>query len=142
MGQRGPVPKRSSERMGHRTKAQRAATEKVALDAPLVAQPPADSAWHPVAHDWYVALAASGQAVYFEPSDWAAARYLAGVMTENLAASRFSAQLFSSVWTAMNDLMTTEASRRRLHLELERESIKGQSRSTIAIADYRAKLAA
>ena len=139
-GQRGHVPKRSSERMGHRSKADKEVVQHIPM-AGAVEQPPADPEWHDIARDWYESLATSGQAIFFEPSDWAAARYVAAVMTKNLTASRFNGQLFAGVWSAMNDLMTTEGSRRRLRLELERQPIDSGAKAASIIADYRMKIA-
>lgn len=141
MGTRGPVPKRSSERLGHRTKAEIASTDVVKIPAPTVDQPPADSEWHPLARDWYESLAESGQAMFYEPSDWAAARYVAWVMTRNITAPRFNQQLFGAVWAAMNDLMTTEGSRRRLRLELERAPADSGAQTASILAEYRMKIA-
>lgn len=141
MGTRGPVPKRSGERMGHRTKAELAGTDVVKIPAPAVDQPPANDEWHPIAKDWYDSLAESGQAIFFEPSDWAAARYVAWVMTRNITSPRFNAQLFGGVWAAMNDLMTTEGSRRRLRLELERTQADSGSKEAAIIAEYRMRVA-
>ncbi len=140
-GRSGRTPKRSEERMGHRTKAEMAAVQKVPVQAAVVDQPPADPDWHPLAQDWYESLAESGQAIFFEPSDWAAARYVAAIMTRNVNAPRFNAQLFGSLWTAMNDLMTTEASRRRLRLELERAKPDSGAQAASIIADYRMRIA-
>lgn len=139
-GQRGHVPKRSSERMGHRTKAEKEAVQKIPVSG-AVEQPPADPDWHEIATDWYESLATSGQAIFFEPSDWAAARYVAVVMTKNLNATRFNGQLFSGVWSAMNDLMSTEGARRRFRLELERTQSDSDSKEASIIAEYRMKVA-
>lgn len=139
-GQRGHVPKRSSERMGHRSKAEKEAVQKVPV-AGVVEQPPADPEWHEIAVDWYESLATSGQAIFFEPSDWSAARYVAAVMTKNLNASRFNGQLFSGVWSAMSDLMTTEGSRRRLRLELERPAANDKQQEASILAEYRMRIA-
>lgn len=142
MGTRGPVPKRTNQRMGHRTKAELAETDVVQISAPLVDQPPADSEWHPLAVRWYESLAHSGQAMYYEPSDWAAAHYVAAVMTRNLEAPRFNGQLFGGIWAAMNDLMTTEGSRRRLRLELERNTGDADtSQEASILAEYRMRIA-
>ena len=141
-GRSGPTPKRTEQRMGHRTKAQLAAVEKIPVNAAIVDQPPADPEWHDIAVDWYEALAESGQAIFFEPSDWAAARFVAVVMTRSLGAARFNGQLFGGLWSAMNDLMTTEASRRRLRLELERTPADAGSKDASIIADYRARVIA
>lgn len=142
-GRSGRTPKRSEERMGHRSKAEMAAVQKVPVNtAAIVYQPPADPAWHQLARDWYEALAESGQAIFFEPSDWAAARYVAAIMTRNIEATKFNGQLFGCLWTAMNDLMTTEASRRRLRLELERDTTNADKKAEASIlAEYRMKIA-
>jgi hypothetical protein len=139
-GTRGPVPKRSTERRRRNKETQ---VETVTLTgAGPVEVPPADEAWHPIAKDWYLSLAKSGQSKYYEPSDWQAARYVAEVMTKNLKAKRFSAQLMASVWAAMTDLLTTEADRRRVRMEIERpdgEDTK-QPAGVTAIGEYRDRL--
>jgi hypothetical protein len=108
-----------AERLGHVTKAQKAGVSTVAM-AGDVKPPPLPAKTHAVARRWYKALKASGQATYFEPSDWAAALYVAAAMTRNLEAERFSAQMFAAVWSAMDDLLTTESSRRRVRIEVAR----------------------
>ncbi|MFQ6194864.1 hypothetical protein [Streptomyces sp. NPDC000405] len=82
--------------------------------------PDPDPGWHPVASDWFTSLGASGQSQFYEPSDVAVARYVAEAMSRNLNNSRFSAQLFAAVSSAMTDLLTTEGARRRVRIELER----------------------
>lgn len=142
MGVRGPIPKRTDARLGHRSKSEKDSADRMALPS-TVEQPPVDPNWHEVARDWYESLAESGQARFYEPSDWSAARYVAAVMTRNLSATKFNGQLFSGVWSAMNDLMTTEGSRRRLKLEIERapDSTK-EARAASVLAEYRNNIAA
>lgn len=142
-GTRGPVPKRSSER---RRRNKESAVEILpALKPGTVAQPPAKSTWHPIAKSWYASLAESGQAQFFEPSDWWYAQYLAEALTVNLRqGKKFSAMLFAAVQSGMNDLLTTEAARRRVRLEIDR-SLPGdneQSASVIAIGAYKKRLEA
>lgn len=138
MGSRGPIPKRVGDRLGHMTRAEKSAVTAVDVSGP-VEIPQADEAWHPIALDWYRSLAESGQRKHMEPSDWAAARYVAEVMTKNLAAAKFSAQLFASVWTAMGDLLTTEGERRRVKMEINRKPPKpdGESAKVSNLDDYR-----
>jgi hypothetical protein len=150
-GARGPVPKRSTER---RRRNKDSEVEVVKIEAPAageasdageahVVAPPADAGLHPIAHDWYESLKTSGQAKFFEPSDWQYARYIANVMSRNLKQrAKFSAVLFASVTSAMNDLLTTEASRRRVRLEIERAGGPEQPAGVTAIADYRKRLGA
>lgn len=118
MGARGPVPKRSTQR---RRRNKDSKPESVQAAPAKVKRPAVAGHWHPIAKAWYRSLGESGQAQFFEPSDWEAARFVAETMTLNLKAKRFSAQLFAAVWSAMTDLLTTEGARRRARIEIERE---------------------
>ena len=155
MGARGPVGKKTEAKMGHRTKAELAGAEVVNLDeiddALLqLAQEgmiPADESWHPVAKQFYDSLAASGQRIYYQPSDWAIAYLLAESLSRD----------FKPQFLAMNEetgepiidtiplkgaslgaylkgftaLMATEGDRRRMQIELERESLKGKGKDDV-----------
>lgn len=143
VGTRGPLPKRSNERMGHRSKAEKEATDKVSVPG-KVKIPPANPEWHHIARTWYESIKDSGQCRFFEPSDWAAAQYVAEAIHRTLGRDKgMSAQLFTAAWSAMNDLLTTEGSRRRVRLELERADAgeTPKSRQVAAIANYRDRLA-
>jgi hypothetical protein len=136
---RGPVPKRSAERRRRNKESEPTKVELVA--ASPVKPPDVDPDWHAIAADWYLSLRDSGQAQFFEPSDWQAARFVAEVMTRNLNGGKFSSVLFAAVWAAMNDLLTTEASRRRVRMEIERDpNGVEQPAGVTALADYRKNL--
>ena len=108
MGERGPVPKRSSQRRRQNKESK-------------VPVPASDPEWHTTAAAWFESLAESGQAQFYEPSDWQAARLIADELTTYLSNDRRSAMMFSHIWSAMTDLLTTEGSRRRVKLEIERD---------------------
>lgn len=131
----GPVPKRSDQRR-RRNKPEGSAPVK----APTAPNPPPaiapDPNWHPIAQDWFESLAESGQAQFYEPSDWQTARYVGEAMSRNLAADRFSAQLFASVMAGMTELLTTEGARRRMRIELERQA-PAEPASVSIMAEYR-----
>jgi hypothetical protein len=130
----GPVPKPASQRR-RRNKESQATTAPTSPAAPPAPEPDPD--WHPVAVDWFRSLSESGQVQFFEPSDWQVARYVAEVMSRNLnAGSRLSAELFKAVMSAMAELLTTEGSRRRARLELERVTAAAPA-SVALMADYR-----
>ncbi len=142
MGQRGPIGKRSDQRHGHRTKAEKAEVTKVSVaGSRLPAQEP-DPTWHPVAQGWFRSLGESGQHVFYEPSDWATARYLAEAMSRNLEAGRFSAQLFAAVMSGMSSLLTTEGDRRRLKIELERtvSADADEEAAVVALDEYQRRI--
>jgi hypothetical protein len=150
MGARGPVGKKNAEKMGHRTKAELAGAEVVNLDEiddELIKQArsgqiPGDESWHPVAKHWYDSLPESGQSIYYQPSDWAIAYLLAESLSrdfkpqfvgmneetgepiiESIPLKGASLGAYLKGFTA---LLATEGDRRRMQIELERESLKGK----------------
>lgn len=141
MGRTGPVPKRAAERR-RRNKPEGGEITSVVVPAGAVEQPPASDVWHPIAKDWYESLATSGQARFYEPSDWQTARYVAEAMSRNLEASRFSAQLFAAVSSAMTELLTTEGARRRMRIELERNTAVDvdEDAAVVALDEYQRRL--
>lgn len=140
MGERGPVPKRKSQR---RRRNKESKPDSVpAQTAAAVKAPPALKDWHAGAKRWYKSLAESGQAQFYEPSDWEAARLIAGELSVYLRSKKRSAMMFSYLWSAMTDLLTTEGARRRLKLEIDREQpSEGDEDADVAkLDDYRDRL--
>lgn len=136
----GPIPKREDERR-RRNKPEPGDEVKRAHGAPVVPVPEPDEGWHPIAWDWYRSLAESGQSRFYEPSDWHFARYVAEAMSRNLFGGfKMSAQMFGAVMSGMTELLTTEGSRRRARVELERDA-PTEDASVLAIAEYRQELA-
>jgi hypothetical protein len=144
MGARGPIGKRSEERMGHRSKEEQNAVTKAPSGAPvdLPELPDADPLWHPIAADWYLSLRESGQAAFYQPSDWAVARYAADLMSKVLMSERGpNGQLVAALNSVMSSLLTTEGDRRRARMELERKPAGRQAPASVtAIADYRSSI--
>jgi hypothetical protein len=134
-----PLPKRNAER---RRRNKESANAKATRHGKVTSPNPPETL-HPVASRWYLSLRQSGQSDFFEPSDWAAALYVAEAMTRNLEMARFSSQLFSVVWTAMDGLLTTEQARRRARVEVERaEGVEQAPPGVSAIDDYRKRMQA
>lgn len=141
MGARGPIGKRSEERMGHRSKNEKDSVTKAPSGAPvgLPDLPDADPLWHPIAADWYLSLRESGQAAFYQPSDWAVARYAADLMSKVLMSERGpNGQLVAALNSVMSSLLTTEGDRRRARMELERKKPASQGGAKVtALDDYR-----
>lgn len=141
MGARGPIGKRSEERMGHRSKNEKDSVTKAPSGAPvgLPDLPDADPLWHPIAADWYLSLRESGQAAFYQPSDWAVARYAADLMSKVLMSERGpNGQLVAALNSVMSSLLTTEGDRRRARMELERKKSAPQGGAKVtALDDYR-----
>lgn len=142
MGARGPIGKRSEERMGHRSKEEKESVTKAPSAPPsdLPDLPDPDPSWHDIAAGWYLSLRESGQAVFYQPSDWATARYAAELMSRLLWSDRApNGQLVAALNSVMGTLLTTEGDRRRARIELERRKPAGEQApaGVTAIADYR-----
>lgn len=114
----GPVPKRSEERV------RRNKLETPIETVPMIGEVPVPDLGipdaHPIVIDLYNSLAESGQAKYYEPSDWQAARLLCFVLNDFLSRERLSGQMLTAIQSLMSDLMITEGSRRRLRMEIDR----------------------
>lgn len=118
MGTRGPVPARSDQK--RRRNQPETPVEKVEIDGEVTIPEPSET-WHPTAAAWYSSLTESGQARYFEPSDWQAAHFTAALMSDCLTGDSVNAQLVGQIRGMMTDLLTTEGARRRAGIELERK---------------------
>lgn len=134
MGQRGPVPKRSSQRR-RQNKESKPEKAKAASKKP---KPPAAKAdWHPIAKRWFGSLRRSGQSQFYEESDWAMAYLIAESISRDLkpqvvgvveetgeivyAVIPMKGASLAAYLKAMTSLLVTEADRRRAGIELERE---------------------
>lgn len=147
----GPPPKREAER--RRRNKDGVEVEHVNV-AELVAQdieiPVSDPNWHPIAASWYDSLQRSGQAIFYEPSDWWTAYMLADVLDrwlkpqdvrvgEDRPGQQVGGEVtylfeqkvipmpgatLTALLKGMSSLMVTEGDRRRLKIELERAKAK------------------
>lgn len=138
----GPVPNRSDQRRRRNTEGGEISR---APAGERVEAPEADPDWHPLARDFFESLGKSGQAVYYQASDWMYARYVAEAMSRNLRGTEkggFSAMLFASVVSAMGELLVTEGDRRRMKVELERHAAVDvdEERASATVTDLRARL--
>lgn len=138
----GPVPKRSDQRRRRNTDG--GEVDRVEISGDEVRGPELDLPdVHPLAADWYESLRTSGQAVYYEPSDWAQARIWAELISRALnQGAKPSAVLIAAWSTGAGELMTTEGARRRLRLELERSGTvdADEEASVTALAEYQRRL--
>ncbi len=153
MGTRGPVPKRSDQR--RRTNAP--AVPVTAATGNGSVAPDADPSWHPVALAWFGSLARSGQASFYEPSDWAVAVLIAESMSRDLLPQvvgvtdsgevvksdiPLKGASLSAYLRAMSVLLVTEGDRRRLSVELSRAGVADPDaeRAGGTVTDIRSRL--
>ena len=150
MGERGPIPKRSEER--RRNNKPETPTDHVEIAGP-VEIPPANPRWHKVARALYESLAASGQAKFYEPSDWAAAYLLAESLSRDLkpqvvgvvqttgkvvkAYLPVKGASLSAYLKAFAALGVSEGDRRRIGIEVNRQTEKPGLAPVSVMDDYR-----
>lgn len=136
MGNRGPIPKRDDERRRRNKPVVETTVVEADVDPEYVV-PEADPKWHPIASQWYLSLAQSAQAEFYQPSDWATAYILAESISRDLnpqfvAVSETTGEAIyeripmkgaslSAYLKGFTALMVTEGDRRRARMEIERE---------------------
>lgn len=150
----GPPPKRKAQRR------RRNKTEGGIDSAPGAAQvavPKPRAQWHPIAKEWFTALASSGQARWYEPSDWALATLIAESMSRDLKPQMvmvtdtgkvvkeslpLKGASLAAYLKGMTSLLVSEGDRRRLRLELERPgSPPGEDPKIARLSEYRSRFA-
>lgn len=118
MASPGPIPKRSAQR--RRVNKPDTPLTKATSTGEVYGPPLAAKTKHSApSKRFYEALRRSGQAQFYEDSDWS---YAAEVICTALDAyhTRPSAAMLASLTQAMGPLLITEGDRRRARLELER----------------------
>ncbi|RJQ79968.1 hypothetical protein D5S17_09355 [Pseudonocardiaceae bacterium YIM PH 21723] len=124
MGARGPVPKRSHQRL--RRNKDDVPAEKISaigvVPVPELGLPDP----HPIIVDFYESLKASAQSKYYEPSDWAYARFTLHFADRLVKSGKPSSQMLAAINSALTDLLVSEGARRRVRLEVEREQARGE----------------
>ncbi|MGW3427927.1 phage terminase small subunit [Streptomyces melanosporofaciens] len=124
--------------MGHRSKEEKDSITKAPSGPPpdLPELPEPDALWHSIASDWYLSLRESGQAAFYQPSDWAVARYAADLMSKVLLSERGpNGQLVAALNSVMSSLLSTEGDRRRARMELERQKPAGMRLASVSPLD-------
>jgi len=142
MASPGPIPKRTAQR--RRVNKPDIPLTKAVSTGEVYGPPLAASREHSrLSRRFYEALRHSGQAQFYEPSDW---EYAAEVICTALDVyhHRPSAAMLASLTQAMGPLLITEGDRRRARLELERPLAEGGETTTDAadLDEHRRRLRA
>ena len=115
-----PIPKRSSERI-RRNKLE-VPIDKVSVIGSVSVPDLGIDDPHSITVDLYQSLRNSAQSRYFEPSDWAYAKFCLTFADKLLKSARPSGPVLATVHSMMGDLLVSEGSRRRFRVEVERSS--------------------
>lgn len=98
------------------------------------------NSWSANARKWYESLGTSGQADFFQDSDWAFALFIADEMTDYSKQARKSPEKLKALIDAMARLGTTEVDRLKSRIELQAPAEVEESVGEAAVADYKAQL--
>lgn len=132
---RGAIPKRSDQR---RRRNLGQDPDIITISGDAVKIPPLRRDIHPLAASWYASLAESGQAHWYEPSDWMTAQIVAEAI-EVFAHTR-KANVLVAILNGNSLLLATEGDRRRARMELTRAVNNNDSATNVI--DWRARASA
>jgi hypothetical protein len=125
----GPIPKREESRVRATEPGQE--ITKVPMTGKVT--PPKLSAYpgmltHTLTKGFWESLKESGQAKYYEPSDWMTALTALHLLDKQLSSERgISPTMVASVWQMLASIAVTEGERRRIRLEVERKTADADS---------------
>ncbi|AAN01758.1 tail protein [Mycobacterium phage Microwolf] len=123
VGERGPVRKRSDQRVRRNKDA--VPTEKVTAIGTVPIPELGFDDPHPIVRDLYRSLTESAQRRYYEPSDWQYARTALHFLDGLLKSPKPNGQLLTTVNSMLSSLLVSEGDRRRVQLEIERKEAEG-----------------
>lgn len=103
--------------------------------------PEMDEDWHDIAKMLWNGMVTSGQADFYQNSDWAYAYSLCDDLSYYKKSGRRSSQMLAAINSAMGNLLITEGDRRRVRIELDPPADSLPEPASVAVmADYRAQL--
>lgn len=114
----GPVPKRTPQR--RRSNKPATPVDTVVIEDEVTVPELNIDNPHPLAADFYASLRLSGQARFYEPSDWERARIFAHLLSDQLNYGKPSAMMYTALQKDMDALLVSEGERRRVRMEVER----------------------
>ena len=123
MGDRGPIPKRSDQRV--RRNIENGPVEKVTAIGTVTIPDLGFENPHPIVTDLYRSLTQSAQRKYYEPSDWQYARLALHFVDQLLKSTKPNGQILATVNSMLSSLLVTEGERRRVQIEVERSQAEG-----------------
>lgn len=128
-GFNGPPPKRSDERI--RRNKPEVEVDKVEMIGTVEVPELGLTDPHELIADFYESLKQSGQARYYEPSDWQYARITLHFLDRLVKSAKPSGQMLATITTSLSNLMVSEGDRRRLRMEVERNTGAGDAEDNV-----------
>jgi hypothetical protein len=131
----GPIPKRSDQQAGHKSQAEKDEITKIKMEgevnAPSLGRFPGMLTQN-ITKAFWESLKESGQAQFYEPSDWMTALTALHLLDKQLRpyedkdgkmkVGQVSPTMVAAVWQMLTSIAVTEGERRRLRIEVERKT--------------------
>ncbi|AKY03760.1 hypothetical protein SEA_VERSE_5 [Streptomyces phage Verse] len=136
----GPVPNRESDLARPRERKGSDVQSVTRGEMRPVKIPNADREWHPIARRLWDSLKSSGQADFYQNSDWAFAYSLCEDLSFYKKSGKRSGQMLQTIYSSFERLLVAEGDRRRVRIELHEPEDEGDTASVVAIADYKKEL--
>lgn len=96
--------------------------------------------WCKVAYGLWVAAQTSGQADFYQDTDWWMLYFACDQITYLYESGKRSPEFLKGILSMLTNLMFTEADRRKAHIELTEREDEAEDAAVAALADYRAAL--
>lgn len=107
---------------------------------PVTRRPLPDPQWHPIATGIYDSVQTSGEVSWYQDSDWWMLYNLCEELSDYKKQDRRNGQILSSILSALDNLLLTEAARRKARIELQRPPEPKPDLSVVAINTYQSKM--
>lgn len=118
MGARGPVGKAENQLARPRSRKGGDQQPVTVGERRKTTEPDANAAWHPIAIELFNSAKRSGQAGFYQDSDWWLLYSICDDLSVYKKSTRRSAQFAQTLYSAMERLLIAEGDRRRVRLEL------------------------
>jgi len=142
VGQRGPVPKRDSERIRRNIPENPTVTVVATgrVDVPELGDISHLGEVHPLVEDMYQSIKDSAATSYYEATDWAYARLTMHTLNAELISAKqlgkpIGAMKLTAITGMLSALLLTEGDRRRVRLEIERAPVDGAGGRVLDVTD-------
>jgi hypothetical protein len=136
----GPIPNREADLARPRERQGGNIQPVTKGELKPVTVPDADPSWHPIATRLYESLRSSGQAGFYQNSDWAFAMSVCDDLSHYKKSLKRSGQMLQTIYAALERLLVTEGDRRRVRIELHEPEDDSEPAAVLAIADYKRDL--
>lgn len=140
MGVTGPIPNRSTD-LSRERDANRGDRPPITKGISRPSAPyRAPDEWHDIAKKLYNGVVASGQADFYQQSDWALLYFVCDEVDRYQKAGKRSSMMFAAIMSALSTLMVAEGDRRRVRIELGEEDKAPQDIKRSRMDGYRTGL--